>query len=89
MHIAGRFCVEMKKAANRFYAERRLSAIRFFKTSCANVSGHFFAVFHVRNLLYVSLKGSSGFTVGVAYVVAGCLTFPADIANSRHIDTSE
>ena len=68
-----------------------LFCVRFFKgfdASCANVSVDFFIVFDVGNFLYVYLKGSSRFTVGVADVVTACLTFTANIAYSRHIDTS-
>ena len=71
---------------------RRLFSVRFFKgsdASCANVTIGFFAVSYVRNFLNVYLERSSRFTVGVAYVVARCLTFTANIAYSRHMNTSE
>ena len=66
--------------------------VGFFKrsnTSCANVAVRFLAVFHVGNLLNVYFESSSRFTVGVTYVVAGRLTFTANITYSRHIDTSD
>ena len=69
-----------------------LFSVRFFKgsdASCANVAVRFLTVFYVRNLLYVYLESSSRFTVGVAYVVPGHLTLTANIAYSRHIDTSK
>ena len=66
-----------------------LRAVRFFKTSGANVAVYFFAVLHVGNLLNVRFESSSRFTVGVAYVVTSRLTFPANAAYSRHIDTSD
>ena len=71
--------------------KRELFSVRFFKgsdTSCANVAVRFLAVFNVGNLLYVYFERSSRFTVGVAYVVTACLTFTANIAYSRHINTS-
>ena len=71
--------------------ERGLFSVRFLKgsnASCANVTVRFFTVFNVGNLLYVYLERSSGFTVGVAYVVTRRLTFTAYIAYSRHINTS-
>ena len=68
--------------------ERGLFSVHFLKrsnASCANVTVGFFTVFNVGNLLYVYLERSSGFTVGVAYVVTRRLTFTAYIAYSRHI----
>ena len=50
--------------------------------SCANVTVGFFAVSHVGNFLNVYFERSSRFTVGVANVVARCLTFTANIAYS-------
>ena len=66
-----------------------LRTIRFFKTSGANVAVYFLDVFHIGNLLNVRLESSSRFTVGVAHVVSRRLTFPADIAYSGHINTSD
>ena len=68
-----------------------LFSVRFFKgsdASCANVAVRFLTVFYVGNFLYVYFERSSRFTVGVAYVVAGSLTFTANITYSRHINTS-
>ena len=65
--------------------------VGFFKrsdASRANVTVHLLAVLDVGNFLYVYLKSSSRFTIGVADVVARSLTFTANIAYSRHIDTS-
>ena len=62
-----------------------MKSIGFFKrfdASCANVSVHFLAVFYVGNFLNVHFESSSGFTVGVADVVARKLTFTANIAYS-------
>ena len=53
-----------------------------FDTSRANVAVLFRAVFYVGNLLDVHLESSSGFTVGVAHVVARSLTFTAYITYS-------
>ena len=63
----------------------RKASVCLFKrsdASRANVTVRFLAVCYVGNLLHVRLKRSSRFTVGVAYVVAGRLTFTADIAYS-------
>ena len=71
--------------------QRRLFCVRFLKgsdASSANVTVGFLPVFYVRNLLNVYFERSSRFTVGVAYVVTGRLTFSANIAYSRHINTS-
>ena len=57
--------------------------------SCANVAVRFLAVFNVGNFLYVYFERSSRLTVGVANVVAGCLTLTANITYSGHIDTSD
>mgnify|MGYP007114579816 CR=1 FL=1 len=59
-----------------------LRSFRLFQASRANVTFHFFAVFHVRNFLYVGFERSSGFTIGVADVVSGSLTLTANVANS-------
>ena len=80
-----RFCFLRRKKSGGVF----LRAVRFFKTSGANVAVYFFAVVYVGNLLNVSLESSSRFTVGVADVVARRLTFPANIAYSGHIDTSD
>ena len=69
-----------------------LISVRFFKrsdASRANVTVGFLSVFHVGNFLYVYFERSSRFTIGVADVVARSLTFTANIAYSRHIDTSD
>lgn len=69
-----------------------LFGVRFFKVSNAsgaNVCVDFLAVFKVRNFLYVYFERSSRFTVGVADVVAGSLTFTANVTYSGHIDTSD
>ena len=69
-----------------------LFSVRFFKGSnatSANVAVHFLTVFYVGNLLHVHLKRSSRLTVGVANVVAACLTLAANVAYSGHIDTSD
>ena len=66
--------------------------VGFFKrsdASRANVTVHLLAVLDVGNFLYVYLKSSSRFTIRVADVVARSLTFTANIAYSRHIDTSD
>ena len=67
------------------YVVKNLRSVSLFKTSRAYVAGRFLAVFNVGYLLNVCLEGSSRFTVRVAYVVPACLTFPANIAYSRHI----
>ena len=68
---------------------RLVSLFQRFDATCANVTVGFLTVFHVGNFLYVYLERSSRFTVRVANVVAGRLTFTANIAYSRHIDTSD
>ena len=68
---------------------RSICLFKRFDASCANVTVGFFTVCYVGNFLNVRFKRSSGFTVGVANVVARGLTFTANIAYSRHIDTSE
>ena len=70
-------------------ADEALRSVCLFKTSRANVTRRFFAVFHVGNLLNVCFESSSRLTVRVAYVVARRLTFTANTAYSRHIDTSD
>ena len=80
--------VKNSRLLKRVQIERKLFSVRFFKgsdASRANVCVDFLIVFDVRNFLYVYLKRSSRLTVGVADVVTGCLTFPANIAYSRHI----
>jgi hypothetical protein len=68
---------------------RSICLFKRFDASCANVTVGFFTIRYVGNFLNVCFKRSSGFTVGVANVVARGLTFTANIAYSRHIDTSE
>ena len=61
------------------------NSVFFFKrsdASCANVAVGFFSISNVGNFLNVYFERSSRFTVGVANVVAGCLTFTANIAYS-------
>ena len=83
-----------KPPSGTFYVAKRsrekfnLRSVRLFQASRANVTFHFFAVFHVRNFLYVGFERSSGFTVGVAHVVSRSLTFSANVANLTHINTS-
>ena len=68
-----------------FIIKMGLHLVRFLKrfdASCANVTVGFFTVCYVGNFLNVRFKRSSGFTVGVADVVARGLTFTANIAYS-------
>lgn len=58
------------------------------QASRADVIAHDFAFFDEGDLLDVRLEGSSRFAMAVADVVSGRLTFSANTANSRHIDTS-
>jgi hypothetical protein len=73
---------------DNFHHFRRLFSVSFFKssdTSSANVTVRFLTVFYVIDFLYVYLESSSRLTVGVAYVVTGCLTFTANVTYSGHI----
>ena len=51
----------------------------------ANITGLYFAVLHIGDLLHVRLERTLGLAIGVAHVVSGRLTLSADSANSRHI----
>lgn len=76
-----RFCFKTKR-------KKPLCSLGFLQASGANVTFRFFAVFHVRNFLYVGFERSSGFTVRMAHVVSRRLTFTANVANLTHINTS-
>ena len=78
----------LKEAAKKKQRKINLRSVRLFQASRANVTFHFFAVFHVRNFLYVGFERSSGFTVRMAHVVSRSLTFSANVANLTHINTS-
>ena len=78
-----------RKRKTALRLEALVSFLKRSDASCANVAVRFLAVFNVGNLLNVHFESSSRFTVGVAYVVARRLTFTANIAYSRHIDTSD
>ena len=76
------------RPSRHFHCVRRLFSVSFLKssdTSSANVTVHFLTVFYVIDFLYVYLESSSRLTVGVAYVVTGCLTFTANVTYSGHI----
>ena len=59
-----------------------LRSFSLFQASGANVTFHFFAVFHVRYFVYVGFERSSGFAVRMAYVIPRSLTFSANVAYS-------
>ncbi len=74
-----------------FQSSKKLNAFDFiaFQASCAHIVVYDFSFLQIRNFLYVCLKCSLCFAVGVAYVVSRHLTFSANTAYSRHIFTSD
>ncbi len=84
-------CASNKKRLQQAVLFPFLYALDFIalQASRANVIVYDFSFFHEGNLLNVCLERSSRLTMAVADVVTRRLTFTANAAYSRHIDTSD